>query len=127
MKSNSKDTEQATLAITGMTCAACANRIEKGLGKLEGVDAANVNFAMETASVSYDPSRVGIGAMEETIRKLGYDTAMKTVDFSIEGMTCAACAARIEKGLASCRASVPRPSIWRWKRPGSNMHRARCR
>ncbi|MFD2334464.1 heavy metal translocating P-type ATPase [Cohnella sp. GCM10020058] len=99
MESNSKSTEQATLAITGMTCAACANRIEKGLGKLEGVDAANVNFALEKASVSYDPARVGIGAMEETIRKLGYDTAKETADFTIEGMTCAACAARIEKGL----------------------------
>ncbi len=99
MESNSKGTEQATLAITGMTCAACANRIEKGLGKLEGVDAAHVNFALEKASVSYDPSRVGVGAMEETIRKLGYDTVKETADFSIEGMTCAACAARIEKGL----------------------------
>ncbi|MFC3802259.1 heavy metal translocating P-type ATPase [Cohnella sp. GCM10012308] len=99
MEMNSKNTEQTTLAITGMTCAACANRIEKGLGKLEGVAAANVNFALEKASVSYDPSRVGVGAMEDTIRKLGYDTVKETVDFSIEGMTCAACAARIEKGL----------------------------
>ncbi|SFA78217.1 Cu+-exporting ATPase [Cohnella sp. OV330] len=87
------------MAITGMTCAACANRIEKGLGKLEGVDTANVNFALEKASVSYDPSRVGVDAMEETIRKLGYDTVKETADFVIEGMTCAACAARIEKGI----------------------------
>lgn len=93
-------TEQTTLPISGMTCAACANRIEKGLGKLEGVSSANVNFAMEKASVSYDPSRVDIGAMEDTIRKLGYDTFRETADFAVEGMTCAACATRIEKGLA---------------------------
>jgi len=93
-------TEQTTLPISGMTCAACANRIEKGLGKLEGVSSANVNFAMEKASVSYDPSRVDIGAMQETIRKLGYDTIRETADFAVEGMTCAACATRIEKGLA---------------------------
>lgn len=99
MNTKQQGTEQATLAITGMTCAACANRIEKGLGKLEGVDAANVNFALEKASVSYDPTRVGVDAIEETIRKLGYDTVKETADFVIEGMTCAACAARIEKGL----------------------------
>lgn len=92
-------TEQTTLPISGMTCAACANRIEKGLGKLEGVSSANVNFALERASVSYDPAVVGVGTMEETIRKLGYDTVRETADFAIEGMTCAACAARIEKGL----------------------------
>lgn len=94
------DTKMTSLQITGMTCAACANRIEKGLGKLEGVSSANVNFAVEQASVTYDPAKVGIERMEETIRKLGYDTAKEVAQFKLEGMTCAACANRIEKGLA---------------------------
>ncbi|MFC5704285.1 heavy metal translocating P-type ATPase [Cohnella faecalis] len=94
-----QDTKQTTMQITGMTCAACANRIEKGLNKLEGVTAANVNFALEKASVTYDPVKVDVGRLEDSIRKLGYDTAKETVDFQLEGMTCAACAARIEKGL----------------------------
>ena len=94
------DTRQTALQITGMTCAACANRIEKGLGKLEGVSAANVNFALEQASVTYDPAKVGVGRMEETIRKLGYDTVREVAQLKLEGMTCAACANRIEKGLA---------------------------
>lgn len=91
--------KQATLQIAGMTCAACANRIEKGLNKLEGVSNANVNFALEKASVAYDPSKVDVQSMEATIKKLGYDTVKETVDFKLEGMTCAACANRIEKGL----------------------------
>ncbi|GIP53901.1 heavy metal translocating P-type ATPase [Paenibacillus vini] len=91
--------KQANFQITGMTCAACANRIEKGLNKLEGVSAANVNFALEKASVSFDPAIVDINRMEETIKKLGYGTAKEAVDFKLEGMTCAACANRIEKGL----------------------------
>jgi Cu+-exporting ATPase len=45
---------QTTIQITGMTCAACANRIEKGLNRMESVEA-NVNLALERASVSYDP------------------------------------------------------------------------
>ena len=82
-----------------MTCAACANRIEKGLNKLEGITEANVNFAMERATVTYDPSRIDVTKMEQSIQKLGYDTAKEAVDLQLEGMTCAACAQRIEKAL----------------------------
>ncbi|AEI44753.1 heavy metal translocating P-type ATPase [Paenibacillus mucilaginosus] len=91
--------EQTTLKISGMTCAACAVRIEKGLNKLEGVSNATVNFAMEQASVAYDPAKVGTEAIEQKIRALGYDTVKEKLELQISGMTCAACAARIEKGL----------------------------
>lgn len=90
---------QTTLQITGMTCAACANRIEKGLKKLEGISDANVNFALEKASVTYNPNQVNIQVMEQKIQDLGYNTVKDEVDFTIIGMTCAACATRIEKGL----------------------------
>jgi len=98
MESNSN--KQTTLQITGMTCAACANRIEKGLNKLEGVEAANVNLALERANVTYNPSKVNIELIEQTIEKLGYGTVKEVAEFQLEGMTCAACANRIEKGLA---------------------------
>ncbi|WP_261305479.1 heavy metal translocating P-type ATPase [Paenibacillus andongensis] len=91
--------QQASLQIAGMTCAACANRIEKGLKKLEGVAEANVNFALEKASVTYNPNQISVSAMEEKILDLGYSTVKETVDFNIVGMTCAACSTRIEKGL----------------------------
>lgn len=91
--------QQTTLQIAGMTCAACANRIEKGLKKLEGVADANVNFALEKASVTYSPEQVSVSAMEEKIAALGYSTVKDAADFNIVGMTCAACATRIEKGL----------------------------
>lgn len=94
------DTKQTTLQISGMTCAACANRIEKGLSKLEGVSEANVNFALERATVSYQPDIVSPAQMEEKIEKLGYGTVKEQIDFQLTGMTCAACANRIEKGLA---------------------------
>jgi Cu+-exporting ATPase len=90
---------QTSLQITGMTCAACANRIEKGLNKLEGVTEANVNFAMERATVTYDPSKVDVSRVEESIQKLGYGTAKEAVDLQLVGMTCAACALKIEKTL----------------------------
>lgn len=94
-----RDVKQTTIPVTGMTCAACAVRIEKGLNKLEGVTEATVNLALERATVSYDPSKVSPLKMEEKIEQLGYGTAKESVDFRLTGMTCAACATRIEKGL----------------------------
>ncbi|MEX3618351.1 heavy metal translocating P-type ATPase [Paenibacillus glucanolyticus] len=89
--------KKTLLQLTGMTCAACANRIEKGLSKMEGVQEANVNFALEKASVTFDPKVVTVQEMEEKIEKLGYGTAKETVDLQLIGMYCAACAAKIEK------------------------------
>jgi P-type Cu+ transporter len=91
--------EKATLQITGMTCAACANRIEKGLNKIEGVAEANVNFSLEQATVTFDPKQTNLGQVEEKIAKLGYGTVKAAVELELGGMTCAACANRIEKGL----------------------------
>ncbi|MGG4342496.1 heavy metal translocating P-type ATPase [Paenibacillus lautus] len=89
--------KKTSLQLTGMTCAACANRIEKGLSKMEGVQEANVNFALEKASVTFDPNVVSVQQMEEKIEKLGYGTAKETVDLQLIGMYCAACASKIEK------------------------------
>ncbi|WP_445671652.1 heavy metal translocating P-type ATPase [Paenibacillus sp. FSL K6-2859] len=83
-----------------MTCAACANRIEKGLTKVQGVEAANVNFAFEKATVSYHPDQTHVEDLEKVIAKLGYSTVKESSDLQIMGMTCAACANRIEKGLS---------------------------
>ncbi|MRN55349.1 heavy metal translocating P-type ATPase [Paenibacillus monticola] len=93
------DQKQTTLQITGMTCSACATRIEKGLSRMEGVSRANVNLALEQASVSFDPQLTGLPQIEVKIRDLGYDTLRESADFDITGMTCAACSARIEKVL----------------------------
>lgn len=93
------EAKQTSLQITGMTCAACANRIEKGLNKLDGVKQANVNFAMERATITYDPQKVNPSQMEQSIQKLGYDTAKDVTDFQLTGMYCAACATKIEKTL----------------------------
>lgn len=74
MESKADQNKQSTMQITGMTCAACANRIEKGLNKVEGVSSANVNFALEKANVTYDPAKVDRKNLEETIKK-NLDTA----------------------------------------------------
>ena len=63
-------TERVELPITGMTCASCANRIERKLNKLDGVTA-SVNYATETATVEFDPA-VGVEQLVATVESAGY-------------------------------------------------------
>ncbi|MDN4492016.1 heavy metal translocating P-type ATPase [Ureibacillus aquaedulcis] len=91
--------KETSLQIIGMTCAACAARIEKGLNKLDGVEEANVNLALEKSIIKFNPQKVNEQEFEKKIEALGYGVVKDKKEFSITGMTCAACAARIEKGL----------------------------
>ncbi|MFH1605611.1 MAG: heavy metal translocating P-type ATPase, partial [Pseudomonadota bacterium] len=86
------------LPLEGMTCAACAARIEKSLNKLPGV-LANVSFASESAQVTLQPNQTLPAAVVEAIRRAGYSVPVRVAEFQIYGMTCVACAARIEKAL----------------------------
>jgi P-type Cu+ transporter len=63
--------ERLELPITGMTCASCAMRVEKRLNKLEGVEA-SVNYATETASVTFDPAAVAAESLVEAVEGVGY-------------------------------------------------------
>jgi Cu+-exporting ATPase len=90
--------QSVELPLAGMTCAACAARIEKQLNKLPGVEAA-VNFATERATIRYASAGTTAAKLVETIRKTGFEVPLATLDLAIGGMTCAACATRIEKQL----------------------------
>lgn len=63
--------------ITGMTCSACAGRIERTLNKLNGVDKANVNFAAEKLYVSFDDKNINESEIVSAIKKAGYNIAGK--------------------------------------------------
>ncbi|PFE97259.1 copper-translocating P-type ATPase [Bacillus thuringiensis] len=91
--------KEANLQISGMTCAACANRIEKGLKKVEGVHEANVNFALEKTKIRYDPTKTNPQQFKEKVESLGYGIVSDKAEFTVSGMTCAACANRVEKRL----------------------------
>lgn len=85
--------------IEGMTCSACANRVERVVKKLDGVDNANVNFATETLSVEFDNTKLKNENIEAAVVKAGYGIKknLKTYTFKVEGMTCSACANRVER------------------------------
>ncbi|AZB43130.1 copper-translocating P-type ATPase [Bacillus sp. FJAT-42376] len=95
----SSPAKETTIGITGMTCAACASRIERGLNKMEGIEQAHVNLALERSTIKYHPNTVKLSEVAAKIRDLGYEAEGEKVSLSITGMTCAACSARIEKSL----------------------------
>ena len=74
-KARPEERHHVDLAISGMTCASCAARIEKRLNKLEGV-AASVNFASEQAAVTFDPGQVGVEELIGAVEAAGYGAAL---------------------------------------------------
>ncbi|MFO8050265.1 MAG: heavy metal translocating P-type ATPase [Thermoplasmatota archaeon] len=85
--------------VKGMTCAVCVNAIRSELEKMDGIETADVNLGTETATVNYDPSKIDIKDMEETIENVGYEVQRETAVIRIGGMTCAMCVKAIETGL----------------------------
>ena len=72
-------TDRVDLALDGMTCAACAARIETTLNRLPGVQA-SVNFATESARVEYDRAQAGVDALLAVVARAGYRAHVKRDD-----------------------------------------------
>ena len=99
---------KTTIPVRGMTCASCVLRLEEGLGKLDGVRHAAVNFATEQARVEYNPDLLDMQQISDAIEQLGYgvtgeretsEGVTKGLTVMVGGMTCAACVRRVEKAL----------------------------
>lgn len=88
------------LPVMGMTCAACSSRLERVLNKAPGVMNAQVNLATEQARIDFDPQAISSVQIYQTIAKAGFEVPLKRMELHIEGMTCAACSARLEKVLS---------------------------
>lgn len=72
----SSSTEQIDLDLFGMTCTSCASRIERKLNRLPGANA-TVNYALEEATISYDPNALDIDKIVDAVRQAGYDAVKK--------------------------------------------------
>ena len=91
--------KKVELPITGISCASCVAKIEKGLSKMSGITDAKVNFATEKATITFDPSRVHMGDFVATIRDLGYEAGVERISLPIHGMSCASCVKKVEDAL----------------------------
>jgi P-type Cu+ transporter len=98
-----KGLERIDLPITGMSCASCAARIEKGLADIEGVSKASVNFAAEKATIVFQPAKTDLSHLVEKVKDLGYGAKVEKTTLPIRGMTCAACVGRVERALNAAK------------------------
>lgn len=91
--------ENKVFHIEGMTCASCAQTVEKTAEKLPGVKSVNVNLATEKMTITYDESDVTEADIQKAVADAGYQALSNTVrkTLNIEGMTCASCAQTVEK------------------------------
>lgn len=97
--------KNATLTVTGMTCASCAKAVERKVSKVDGVHFANVNLATETLNVEFDENKIDIQQVKEAVEKAGYGVqdeiadTIREVTIPISGMTCASCAKAVERSI----------------------------
>ncbi|HEX9949474.1 MAG TPA: heavy metal translocating P-type ATPase, partial [Thermodesulfobacteriota bacterium] len=91
--------QRVDLPIRGMSCASCAVNIQKGLSQMKGVVDANVNFATERATVTFDPHHVAVGDLIKTVKDLGYEAGVERITVPIQGMSCASCVGKVQTAL----------------------------
>ena len=94
------------LPIEGMHCASCAANIERRLQREPGVEQAAVNFATQVATVEYAPEQTDVPRLIAAVRDAGYAVNVQAISFPVEGITCAGCVTRIERGLRRLPAVV---------------------
>src|SRR5690625_3648408 len=92
-------TQESTLQISGMTCSACAARVQKGVNKLDGVEQANVNFPLDQLTVQYNPKETGIDDFKKEVEKNGYVVVEVEAELDVSGMSCSYCSQTVEKGI----------------------------
>ena len=92
-----------TYTVTGMTCASCAAHAQKATAKLPGVIKSDVNIATEKLTVQYDETKIGFEDIKKAVEDAGYglleEQKTKKIDLMVEGMTCAACSAAVERSV----------------------------
>lgn len=98
-KKEEAKSDRIDLPIVGMSCASCAATIQRGLGDLNGVEKASVNFANSRATVLYKPQLVNPEDLIKSIRKSGYDVGTASIEIPVRGMECASCVQNVEKAL----------------------------
>jgi Cu+-exporting ATPase len=92
--------QKVSLPVRGMTCASCVAHVDRALRSVDGVGDVNVNLATEKANVRFSTEMVDIRDLVEAVQETGYEVPTETIILPIGGMTCAACAAHVEKALS---------------------------
>ncbi len=90
-----------TIAIDGMSCAACVSRVERAIRETAGVESAVVNLATNEATIAFDDALCSLQKIITSLESAGYPIPIDTITFLIDGMSCAACVGRVQRALES--------------------------
>ena len=96
---STRDTATVTLPISGMSCASCISSVEDALSSVDGVAAATVNLAAETAAVRFDRAQTDAAALASAVEAAGYAVPTTETRLQLEGLSCASCVASVEGAL----------------------------
>ncbi len=95
------DAQTISLQVRGMSCASCSSKVERLLRQTAGVKTASVHLIAERAQVTLDPAApASITDLCQALDQAGFEVDRMTLDFDVQGMSCASCAARVEAALA---------------------------
>ena len=94
MKSNNVE-----LKIDKISCQGCVNFLEKNLSQIEGISEVTANLAQSSLHLQYDSDLVNLEEIRKKLGDFNYPVITGTTELKVEGMHCASCVARIEKGL----------------------------
>ncbi|MEC4678308.1 MAG: copper ion binding protein, partial [Nitrospirota bacterium] len=98
MMSEQQQEKRIDLPVSGMTCASCVRRVEKGLKATTGVMHATVNLATKKATIQYN-EKASLPDLVASIHKMGYAVHQQESTLQIGGISCAACVGRIERAI----------------------------
>ena len=87
------------ISIRGMSCANCSQTVSEAVGSLDGVTEANVNYATDEGSVTYDPERVSLSEIFDAIEDAGYAPVTESTTVAITDMSCANCSETVQEAL----------------------------
>ncbi|MDZ7745201.1 MAG: heavy metal translocating P-type ATPase [Halobacteriales archaeon] len=90
---------KSQISIQGMSCANCSETISEAVDSLDGVSEANINFATDEGSVTYDPETVSLGEIFDAIEEAGYTPVTDSVTIAVTDMSCANCSETIQDAL----------------------------
>ncbi|MES1945154.1 heavy metal translocating P-type ATPase [Salinisphaera sp. PC39] len=105
--------EELVFTVDGMSCGSCVSRVERALGKQDGVSDAQVNLTTGKARVTLDADQADVDAILNAVSEIGYEPGVAEAEIGVGGMSCASCVSRVERelrrtpGVASVSVNLP--------------------
>ncbi|MCY4143970.1 MAG: heavy metal translocating P-type ATPase [Gammaproteobacteria bacterium] len=102
MTTGTASSQRLELDVEGMTCSACATRLERALSKSGGIEAVSVSLPLERASLQFDPGTISFEDVAKVVRRTGFNVGRSKRDYVVSGLNDEHSAARVREVLLNC-------------------------